>query len=175
MTEALLESKLRLLLGGLKAHFGLTRPRILVTGLNPHAGEAGHLGREEIDVIEPVCARFRAQGEAVTGPLPADTAFTPNRLAEADAVLAMYHDQGLPVLKHAGFGGSGEHHLGPALHPHFRGSRHRLGLGRHRQSRCGQPPRRPGLGRTPQPAVSPARPASLPLLGWFRPLRCVRE
>ena len=104
VTEALLESKLKLLLGGLRAQFGFTRPRILVTGLNPHAGEAGHLGREEIDTIEPVCARFRAQGEAVTGPLPADTAFTPNHLADADAVLAMYHDQGLPVLKHAGFG-----------------------------------------------------------------------
>ena len=104
VTEPLLESKLKLLLGGLRARFGISRPRILVTGLNPHAGEAGHLGREEIDIIEPVCARFRAQGEAVAGPLPADTAFTPNRLAEADAVLAMYHDQGLPVLKHAGFG-----------------------------------------------------------------------
>ena len=104
VTEALLESKLKLLLDGLRAQFGITRPRVLVTGLNPHAGEAGHLGREEIDTIEPVCARFRAQGEAVTGPLPADTAFTPNHLADADAVLAMYHDQGLPVLKHAGFG-----------------------------------------------------------------------
>ncbi len=104
VTETLLESKLKLLLGGLRAQFGFTRPRILVTGLNPHAGEAGHLGREEIDTIEPVCARFRAQGEAVTGPLPADTVFTPNHLADADAVLAMYHDQGLPVLKHAGFG-----------------------------------------------------------------------
>ena len=104
VTEALLDSKLRLLLGGLRDQFGIPRPRLLVTGLNPHAGEAGHLGREEIDVIEPVCSRFRAQGEAVTGPLPADTAFTPNRLAEVDAVLAMYHDQGLPVLKHAGFG-----------------------------------------------------------------------
>ena len=104
VTEALLESKLKLLLDGLRAQFGITRPRILVTGLNPHAGEAGHLGREEIDTIEPVCARLRAQGEAVTGPLPADTAFRPNHLADADAVLAMYHDQGLPVLKHAGFG-----------------------------------------------------------------------
>ena len=104
VTEAVLESKLKLLLHGLKAQFGITRPRILVTGLNPHAGESGHLGREDIEVIEPVCARFRAQGEAVTGPLPADTAFTPTRLADADAVLAMYHDQGLPVLKHAGFG-----------------------------------------------------------------------
>ena len=104
VTKDLLESKLKLLLDGLRAQFGFSRPRILVTGLNPHAGEAGHLGREEIDTIEPVCARFRAQGEAVTGPLPADTAFTPNHLADADAVLAMYHDQGLPVLKHAGFG-----------------------------------------------------------------------
>ena len=104
VTEALLESKLKLLLGGLRAQFGIPQPRILVTGLNPHAGEAGHLGREEIDIIEPVCGRFRAQGEALAGPLPADTAFTPNRLADADAVLAMYHDQGLPVLKHAGFG-----------------------------------------------------------------------
>ena len=104
VTETLLESKLKLLLGGLRTQFGCSRPRILVTGLNPHAGESGHLGREEIDTIEPVCARFRAQGEAVIGPLPADTTFTPNRLADADAVLAMYHDQGLPVLKHAGFG-----------------------------------------------------------------------
>ncbi|MCY4213229.1 MAG: 4-hydroxythreonine-4-phosphate dehydrogenase PdxA [Gammaproteobacteria bacterium] len=104
VTEALLESKLKLLLDGLRAQFGCARPRILVTGLNPHAGEAGHLGREEADIIEPVCARWRARGEAVTGPLPADTAFTPNCLADADAVLAMYHDQGLPVLKHAGFG-----------------------------------------------------------------------
>ena len=104
VTQPLLESKLKLLLSGLKARFGCTQPRILVTGLNPHAGEAGHLGLEEIDIIEPVCARFRAQGESVTGPLPADTAFTPHRLADADAVLAMYHDQGLPVLKHADFG-----------------------------------------------------------------------
>ena len=104
LTGNLLESKLKLLLDGLKGRFGLTRPRVLVTGLNPHAGEAGHLGREEIDIIEPVCARFRAQGEAVVGPLPADSAFTPTSLADADAVLAMYHDQGLPVLKHVGFG-----------------------------------------------------------------------
>ena len=104
VTKDLLESKLKLLLVGLRTQFGLSRPRVLVTGLNPHAGEAGHLGREEIDTIEPVCARLRALGEAVTGPLPADTAFTPHHLADADAVLAMYHDQGLPVLKHAGFG-----------------------------------------------------------------------
>lgn len=73
-------------------------------GLNPHAGEGGHLGREEIEVIEPVLARLAAEGLGVIGPLPADTLFTEQHLAEADAVLAMYHDQGLPVLKHRGFG-----------------------------------------------------------------------
>ena len=104
LTETLLESKLTLLADGLRERFGLAEPRILVTGLNPHAGEAGHLGREEIEVIEPVCERFRQTGTQVVGPLPADTAFTPHRLQGADAVLAMYHDQGLPVLKHTGFG-----------------------------------------------------------------------
>ena len=88
----------------LKVRFGLTAPRILVCGLNPHAGEGGHLGREEVEVIEPVLARLRARGFDLIGPLPADTAFVPDRLADADAVLAMYHDQGLPVLKHLGFG-----------------------------------------------------------------------
>ena len=89
---------------GLGRHFGLSRPRILVTGLNPHAGEGGHLGREEIEVIEPVCAEARSRGWEVFGPLPADTLFTPKLLEGADGVLAMYHDQGLPVLKHVGFG-----------------------------------------------------------------------
>ncbi|MTW21631.1 4-hydroxythreonine-4-phosphate dehydrogenase PdxA [Allochromatium palmeri] len=84
--------------------FGLERPRILVCGLNPHAGEGGHLGREEIEVIEPVLAERRARGWDLVGPLPADTLFVPSRLQDADAVLAMYHDQGLPVLKHLGFG-----------------------------------------------------------------------
>lgn len=84
--------------------FGLKRPRILVCGLNPHAGEGGHMGREEIEVIEPVLAERRARGWDLVGPLPADTLFVPTRLKEADAVLAMYHDQGLPVLKHLGFG-----------------------------------------------------------------------
>ncbi len=88
----------------LRMRFGLPRPRILVCGLNPHAGEGGHLGREEIDVIEPVLDALRSRGLDLVGPLPADTAFTPGPLAEADAVLAMYHDQGLPVLKHKGFG-----------------------------------------------------------------------
>ncbi len=76
----------------------------MVLGLNPHAGEGGHLGREEIEVIEPVLDRLRAEGMNLVGPLPADTAFLPERLNTVDAVLAMYHDQGLPVLKYAGFG-----------------------------------------------------------------------
>ncbi len=88
----------------LQRHFGAARPCILVCGLNPHAGEDGHLGREEIEVIEPVLDALRRRGWDLRGPLPADTLFTPDRLADADAVLAMYHDQGLPVLKHLGFG-----------------------------------------------------------------------
>ena len=104
ITPALLGRRLDLLLSGLRQRFAIERPRILVAGLNPHAGEGGHLGREEIDVIAPVCEAARAAGHAVRGPLPADTLFTPELLADADAVLAMYHDQGLPVLKHAGFG-----------------------------------------------------------------------
>jgi len=88
----------------LRRHFGIDEPRILVLGLNPHAGEGGHLGTEEHTAIEPALARLRAAGVDVTGPLPADTAFTPRHLEQADAVLAMYHDQGLPVLKYAGFG-----------------------------------------------------------------------
>jgi 4-hydroxythreonine-4-phosphate dehydrogenase len=88
----------------LRRLFGIAAPRILVCGLNPHAGESGHLGREEIDVIAPALDKLRARGLRLEGPLPADTAFTPARLQGADAVLAMYHDQGLPVLKHAGFG-----------------------------------------------------------------------
>jgi 4-hydroxythreonine-4-phosphate dehydrogenase len=83
--------------------WGLKTPRIAVCGLNPHAGEGGHLGDEEIRVIAPAIARMRERGLHVTGPVPADTAFVPARLAECDAVLAMYHDQGLPVIKHSGF------------------------------------------------------------------------
>jgi 4-hydroxythreonine-4-phosphate dehydrogenase len=104
LTRPLLERRLQLLIDGLRQRFGIAAPRILVAGLNPHAGESGHLGREEIDVIAPVCDVARRAGQAVRGPLPADTLFTPAMLAHADAVLAMYHDQGLPVLKHAGFG-----------------------------------------------------------------------
>jgi 4-hydroxythreonine-4-phosphate dehydrogenase len=104
ITRAGLESVLRILHHDLVERFGIAAPRILVCGLNPHAGEGGHLGREEIEVIAPVLEQLRAEGMALNGPLPADTLFTPRYLAEADAVLAMYHDQGLPVLKHMGFG-----------------------------------------------------------------------
>jgi len=88
----------------LQRRFGIISPHIAVLGLNPHAGEGGHLGREEIDVIAPVIERARQRGMQLTGPLPADTAFVPSMLKNFDAVLAMYHDQGLPVLKYAGFG-----------------------------------------------------------------------
>ena len=94
----------RILDADLKTFFGIEQPRILVAGLNPHAGEGGHLGREEIDVIEPTLDKLRQEGIQLTGPLPADTLFTPHWLNDADAVLAMYHDQGLPVLKFQGFG-----------------------------------------------------------------------
>ena len=104
ITRERLEAVLRILHSELIRHFGLARPRILVCGLNPHAGEQGHLGREEIEVIEPVLEKLRAEPMKLVGPLPADTLFTPDRLETADAVLAMYHDQGLPVLKHKGFG-----------------------------------------------------------------------
>lgn len=98
-----LEAVLRALDDGLEQRFGIEGPRIVVCGLNPHAGEGGHLGHEDDDVIRPVVERLAAEGLNVVGPLPADTAFTP-AAGRADAVLAMYHDQGLPVLKHAGFG-----------------------------------------------------------------------
>jgi 4-hydroxythreonine-4-phosphate dehydrogenase len=94
---------LRILHASLQTDFGIAAPRIMVLGLNPHAGEDGHLGREELDIIEPVLVRLRAEGMDLSGPLPADTAFLPAKLAQCDAVLAMYHDQGLPVLKYSGF------------------------------------------------------------------------
>jgi 4-hydroxythreonine-4-phosphate dehydrogenase len=104
LTRASLERTLGVLAQGLRDSLGIAAPRILVCGLNPHAGEGGHLGREEIEVIAPAVAALAATGLAVAGPVPADTAFTPASLERADAVLAMYHDQGLPVVKHAGFG-----------------------------------------------------------------------
>jgi len=104
ITRTGLERTLRIVHADLARRFCIGAPRIAVLGLNPHAGEGGHLGREEIDTIEPVLARLRGEGMDLAGPLPADTAFVPAQLARFDAVLAMYHDQGLPVLKHAGFG-----------------------------------------------------------------------
>ncbi len=104
ITAERLETISRILHKDLVEKFGLTSPRILVCGLNPHAGEGGHLGREELDIIIPTLERLRGEGMNLTGPLPADTLFTPLHLEQADAVLAMYHDQGLPVLKHKGFG-----------------------------------------------------------------------
>lgn len=104
ITRASLEHSLRVLNTDLHDKFGIAAPHILVLGLNPHAGESGHLGREEIEVITPVCAMLRAEGLPITGPVAADTAFSKERLKNVDAVLAMYHDQGLPVLKYAGFG-----------------------------------------------------------------------
>ncbi|CAN7302130.1 4-hydroxythreonine-4-phosphate dehydrogenase PdxA [Pseudomonas sp. LjRoot71] len=94
----------RILDQDLRTKFGIAQPRILVCGLNPHAGEGGHLGREEIEIIEPTLQQLRAEGIDLIGPLPADTLFTPKHLEHCDAVLAMYHDQGLPVLKYKGFG-----------------------------------------------------------------------
>jgi 4-hydroxythreonine-4-phosphate dehydrogenase len=104
ITFASLARTLDILHQDLQRKFGLARPRILVTGLNPHAGEGGYLGREEIDVITPVLKAAQAKGIDASGPYPADTLFQPKYLANADSVLAMYHDQGLPVLKHASFG-----------------------------------------------------------------------
>jgi 4-hydroxythreonine-4-phosphate dehydrogenase len=95
---------LRIVHADLHQRFGIAAPCIAVLGLNPHAGEGGHMGREEIDTITPVVEELRAEGMNLIGPLPADTAFVPRHLEHFDAVLAMYHDQGLPVLKHAGFG-----------------------------------------------------------------------
>lgn len=105
LTPETLEATLRIMHADLVSRFGLARPRILVAGLNPHAGEDGHMGREEIEVITPMLDRLRGEGLDLTGPLPADTLFVPHTLERGDAVLAMYHDQGLPVLKHASFGG----------------------------------------------------------------------
>ena len=104
LTSDVLERALIILNNDLTARFNIPRPHILVAGLNPHAGESGHLGREEIEVIIPVLDKLRARGMDLEGPLPADTLFTPHHLKGTDAVMAMFHDQGLPVLKYAGFG-----------------------------------------------------------------------
>ncbi len=104
ITPALISRIVRILNHDLITQWGIARPHIYVCGLNPHAGEGGHMGREEIDIIIPALDALRQEGITLTGPLPADTLFTPKHLANADAVLAMYHDQGLPVLKYKGFG-----------------------------------------------------------------------
>lgn len=104
ITPKLLQDVLRIVHHDLQTDFGINAPRILVCGLNPHAGEGGHLGKEEMEIIEPALNQLRSEGMSLIGPLPADTLFTPKYLDHADAVLAMYHDQGLPVLKYKGFG-----------------------------------------------------------------------
>ncbi|PKH01733.1 4-hydroxythreonine-4-phosphate dehydrogenase PdxA [Psychromonas sp. MB-3u-54] len=106
ITESRLTQIIRILNQELQTKYAIKQPRIYVCGLNPHAGEGGHMGREEIDTIEPTLEKLRAEGINLTGPLPADTLFQEKYLADADAVLAMYHDQGLPVLKYKGFGKS---------------------------------------------------------------------
>ena len=139
----------------LRARFSIPAPRIVVCGLNPHAGEGGHLGREEIDSIAPAVEALRAQGIDVRGPVPADTAFTRERLAEADVVVAMYHDQGLPVLKHAGFEAGRQRHPRAQLRAHVGRSRDR--------SR----PRGYGPGRAFEPGIRPdACPRTRPGAPW---------
>lgn len=112
ITKELLNRIITILDADLKLKFGIKHPRILVCGLNPHAGEGGHLGREEIEIIEPLLQQKRSEGLDLIGPLPADTLFTAKYLDNADAVLAMYHDQGLPVLKYKGFGDASNITLG---------------------------------------------------------------
>jgi len=104
LTGDKLQSVIRITEQALRERFGIARPRLQILGLNPHAGEGGHLGREEGDIIVPVIGRLQAEGLLLEGPVPADTAFNPERIAQCDAVVAMYHDQGLPVLKHMAFG-----------------------------------------------------------------------
>ncbi len=104
ITRGSLDATLRILRHDMVTRFGIAAPRIAVAGLNPHAGESGHLGREEIETIIPVIEKLRGEGMQLSGPLPADTLFNPARLKDFDCVLAMYHDQGLPVLKYASFG-----------------------------------------------------------------------
>lgn len=104
ISAPLLREVLDILFQDLRDKFGVVQPKVLVAGLNPHAGENGHLGTEEINIISPVIEEFKQRGEQILGPLPADTLFNEKYLKQADAVLAMYHDQGLPVLKYKGFG-----------------------------------------------------------------------
>lgn len=104
ITKSLLHNTIHTVRSALKQQFKIAEPRIIVCGLNPHAGESGHLGREEIDTIIPVINELQQRGEKIVGPLPADTVFTPKHMMQADIILSMYHDQALPVVKYAGFG-----------------------------------------------------------------------
>jgi 4-hydroxythreonine-4-phosphate dehydrogenase len=104
ITRERLLATLRVVHMDVSRHFNLAAPRIAVLGVNPHAGESGHLGREEIEILQPVIRTLRDEGLNLSGPVPADTAFTPRFLETADVIVAMYHDQGLPVIKHVGFG-----------------------------------------------------------------------
>ena len=104
ITPEILENTLNIIHQELQQCFAITQPNIIVCGLNPHAGESGHLGHEETEIIIPVLDRLRSQGLSIEGPLPADTAFIPKYMTKADVFITMYHDQGLPVLKHMGFG-----------------------------------------------------------------------
>lgn len=104
ITETSVEETIRITHSTLKRQFDIEQPRLQILGLNPHAGEDGHLGHEDDAIIRPVIEKLRAEGMNLLGPVPADTAFTPDRIAACDAVIAMYHDQGLPMLKHLGFG-----------------------------------------------------------------------
>ena len=104
LTPGKLEAVIRITQSALRDHFGIEKPRLQILGLNPHAGEGGHLGDEEQEIIRPVIRQLRAEGMDLEGPVPADTAFNPPRIAACDTIVAMYHDQGLPVLKHMGFG-----------------------------------------------------------------------
>jgi 4-hydroxythreonine-4-phosphate dehydrogenase len=104
VTQPRLESTLRILRSAIQQLWGIANPCILVCGLNPHAGEQGHIGREEIEIIVPLMQRLCEEGFNLIGPVPADTAFTPKYLAQADVILTLYHDQGLPVVKYAAFG-----------------------------------------------------------------------
>ncbi len=115
ITPERLDSIYRITAADLRNKFGISQPRIAVLGLNPHAGEEGHLGREEIEVIIPVLEKLRSERHDALGPLPADTAFNAKVLDQCDAVLAMYHDQGLPVLKYSGFGSAANITLGLPL------------------------------------------------------------
>jgi 4-hydroxythreonine-4-phosphate dehydrogenase len=112
ITKELIQQICRIVDSDLRSKYGIEKPRILVCGLNPHAGEGGHLGTEEIDIIIPALDELREQGLDLVGPLPADTLFTPRYLDNADVVIAMYHDQGLPVLKALGFGNAANITLG---------------------------------------------------------------